>query len=303
MAVLVATLMAFGRISQDWEIGASKACGINPVGLIVLPLIIFSMLATFMVWFNNHTLPQANHKLKNLMIDIGQKKPIFRMKALVTFSDFEGYDVQVQDVDYKNSLVREIKIFEKTPTRREIFAQTGSFAIKGDLLTMILQDGEVHEMVGGKPLRYRRLSFSEHIINFPIDVDFVRKERAYKGERELSAKELKGRILDVKKGKGSERYKRMKIDRLLVEYHKKYSIPFACIVFVIMGAPLAMRVKKGGASLSFGLALIFFIFYYVCLLGGERLGDRGIIEPWLAMWFPNMLLGAVGVYFLYRLNK
>jgi len=194
-------------------------------------------------------------------------------------------------------------VFEKTPTRREIFAHSGSFSIKGDLLTMILEDGELHEMVGGKPLRYRRLNFSEHIINFPMDVDFIRKERAYKGERELSAKELKSRIRDVDKGKGSEKYKRMKRNRLLVEYHKKYSIPFACIVFIIMGAPLAMRIRKGGASLSFGFALMFFIFYYVCLLGGEQLGDRGIIAPWLAMWFPNMLLGAVGIYFLYRLNR
>ncbi|HID92767.1 MAG TPA: YjgP/YjgQ family permease [bacterium (Candidatus Stahlbacteria)] len=303
MAVLVATLMAFGRISQDWEIGASKACGINPMSLVILPIIVSAILTIFMIWFNNHTLPQANHKLKNLMIDIGQKKPIFRMKALVTFSDFEGYDVQVKEVDYKNSLVKEVKVFEKTPPRREIFAKRGSFSIKGDILTMVLKDGEIHEMVNEQPLRYRRLSFSEHIINFPLDMTFTRKNRSYKGERELSAKELKNRIRDVKQGKGSEKYKRMKINRLLVEYHKKYSIPFACIAFVIMGAPLAMRIRKGGASLSFGLALIFFIFYYVCLLGGEQLGDRGIIEPWLAMWFPNMLLGALGIYFLFRVNK
>ena len=81
---------------------------------------------------------------------------------------------------------------------------------------------------------------------------------------------------------------------LSVEMHKKFALPVACIVFVLIGAPIGMRVKRAGPAVAF-LSIGFFLFYYVCLIGGEELANRLLLPPWLAMWLANLVLGVVGL--------
>jgi len=90
------------------------------------------------------------------------------------------------------------------------------------------------------------------------------------------------------------------IDRFSVEIHKKYSIPFACIVFILLGVPLALSTKQSSAGLALGMSLILILVYYLFLIGGEQLADRGIVSPFLAMWAPNILLGGLGVFLTIR---
>lgn len=88
--------------------------------------------------------------------------------------------------------------------------------------------------------------------------------------------------------------------RYSTEIHKKFSIPFACIVFVLIGAPIAVRYRQGGVAMVVGVSLAFFCAYYVALIGGEELSDRLIITPFWAMWAPNVLFGAIGIGLLWR---
>jgi lipopolysaccharide export system permease protein len=84
--------------------------------------------------------------------------------------------------------------------------------------------------------------------------------------------------------------------RLEVEYHKKLSIPFACVVFVLVGAPLGIRSRRGGIGIGAGTGILFFLVYYLFLVGGEQLGDRGLVSPLWAMWAPNAVFGALGLF-------
>ena len=68
----------------------------------------------------------------------------------------------------------------------------------------------------------------------------------------------------------------------------------ACIVFVLIGAPLGMRVRRAGPAVAF-VSIGFFLFYYLCLVGGEELANRLLLPPWLAMWLPNIVLGVWGL--------
>ena len=90
------------------------------------------------------------------------------------------------------------------------------------------------------------------------------------------------------------------MDTYLVEIYKKYSIPFACLVFALLGAPLGYRVKKGGFGIAAGLSLMFFLLYWASLIGGEKLADRDIVSPFLGMWLVNFVLGAYGLYLLFK---
>ncbi|MCO6473978.1 MAG: LptF/LptG family permease [Melioribacteraceae bacterium] len=81
-----------------------------------------------------------------------------------------------------------------------------------------------------------------------------------------------------------------------VEIHKKYSLPFACIVFVLIGAPLGTMTRKGGFGIAAGISLAFFLVYWFFLIGGEKLADRGLVNPFWGMWSANFLLFFLGIF-------
>ncbi|MCQ2062485.1 MAG: LptF/LptG family permease [Fibrobacter sp.] len=82
----------------------------------------------------------------------------------------------------------------------------------------------------------------------------------------------------------------------LVEIHKKFSTSFACLIFVLIGAPLGIMARKGGIGTGIIYSLAFFVIYWVCLIGGENLADRLIISPEVAMWASNVLIGVFGIF-------
>ncbi len=93
------------------------------------------------------------------------------------------------------------------------------------------------------------------------------------------------------------------LSRYRVEIHKKFSIPAMCIVFVLIGAPLALRFPRGGVGLVIGASALIFGLYYVGLIGGESLADKLIISPFWAMWAPNILMTVVGGALFLRLGR
>jgi lipopolysaccharide export system permease protein len=92
-------------------------------------------------------------------------------------------------------------------------------------------------------------------------------------------------------------------DRFEVEVHKKYSISFACISFVIIGIVLALRFPRGGIGLVIGGGLLLFSIHYIGLTAGESLADRGLVSPWQAMWAPNIVLTVVGIIGLFHVSR
>ncbi len=88
-----------------------------------------------------------------------------------------------------------------------------------------------------------------------------------------------------------------------VEIHKKYAIAAACVVFALVGVPVALRFQRGGVGLVLGMSVAVFTVYYIGLIGGEELGDRLIVSPFLAMWTPNILFGLAGLFGLWRIRR
>jgi len=86
-----------------------------------------------------------------------------------------------------------------------------------------------------------------------------------------------------------------KENRYLVEFHKKFAIPVACLVFTLLGIPLAVTTARSGKGVSITLAMLFYLIYYLFLVGGEKLADRGRLDPFLAMWSANFVLTGLGI--------
>jgi len=93
------------------------------------------------------------------------------------------------------------------------------------------------------------------------------------------------------------------IEKYEVEIYKKYAIPAACIVFILIGAPLGVMVRKGGFGVAASISLLFFLIYWAFLIGGEKLAERGFFSPFIGMWAANFLLGFLGIVLTIKTNK
>ncbi len=345
MAVLVSSLMAFGRLSADNEITAIKSSGTSLYVIISPTLLAAMVLAMGLVAFNNRVLPEFNHRARTLMSDISKKRPTLTFKAGIFIDEFPGYNILIKKVDERRSQLEGITIYDQrgsqSPTT--VVAKKGAlqFSPDGNTLRLDLYDGEIHELDQNDPRKYRRVVFQKHTIYVrDVGTKLVRTASDYRGDREMSTEMMRREIAEIKKEilehrrlmndlarENLERFQppaasfhkgdllpinqktltqlqaevraiehlEKRASSYSVEIHKKFSIPAACIVFVLIGAPLGIMVKRGGIAIGMGLSLGFFVLYWTFLIGGEELADRQYVSPFVAMWSPNILIGGAGV--------
>ena len=93
------------------------------------------------------------------------------------------------------------------------------------------------------------------------------------------------------------------LDSLTVEIHKKFALSFACLVFVLFGPPIALRFPRGGVGVTIGVSIGVFGLYYVCLMGGEALADKGLVPASIAMWIANAIFATAGVILMWRVES
>ncbi len=86
------------------------------------------------------------------------------------------------------------------------------------------------------------------------------------------------------------------------EIHKKYAIPFACMIFILVGCPLGIMSRKGNFGFAAGMSLVFYVIYWGCLITGEDFADRGLLDPWLGMWLGNIIISFLGILLTIRVN-
>jgi lipopolysaccharide export system permease protein len=108
-------------------------------------------------------------------------------------------------------------------------------------------------------------------------------------------RELENTKMRVKSFKDMTRRYKQAESKYLVELHKKIAMPVSAIIFVLIGAPLGMIVRRGGLGTSGGISLAFFLIYWGILMTGERLADRLLMSPFMAMWSANIIFAAVGL--------
>ncbi len=95
----------------------------------------------------------------------------------------------------------------------------------------------------------------------------------------------------------------LKAKQYNVEIQKKYAIPFACFIFLFVGCPLGIITRGGNFGLSAAFSLGFYIIYWACLIGGEKLADRGLLSPVMSMWLGNIVIGTFGIILTLKVNN
>lgn len=328
MAVLVATVMAFGNLTNSSELTVMRSGGISMYRLVMPVLLASLLLSLFLERFNNVLLPEANYRANALLADITRTKPGLGIEA-DSFSDVvDGYSILARRVDGKSGEMFDVLLYDKAggASKRVITASRGRIAFTPDYrnIVMTLEGGEIHELILPAKEKYRKMTFSRHRYIFPAnDLGFERSDEnsSRRSSRELSAADLLSRgdelrkkadelAVSVKNGTSGEENPeealasaRSEYNRVMVEYHKKYSLSLACLVFAVVGAPLGVMARRGGFGVGAGLSLLFFVLYWVMMIGGEKVADRGLLPPAISAWLPNILMFAVGLAMLFRISS
>ncbi|HAH52008.1 MAG TPA: hypothetical protein DCL80_12450, partial [Balneola sp.] len=200
MAVLVATLMAFGKFSELQELTAIRASGVHPMK-VILPVLISSILLCLgLAWFSNDLLPEANHKSRSLFIDIRLKKPGFDLKPNEFYDGIDGYIFLVEEIDSDTDSLYNITLFQD-PTRNTdrafIKAEKGYlFSENSEMLSLYLFNGNMQKFPPTTN-RYKTTvelsKFSEHRITFDLaDLAFEKSDpnRRNKSDRTMNIQSM-----------------------------------------------------------------------------------------------------------------
>jgi len=391
MAVLVATLIAFGKFSEWNELTAIRAAGINPFKLVLPVLVAGFFLFLGMAYFSNYILPEANHKARSLFIDIRMAKPGFDLQEGTFYEGIDGYTFLVQKIDADTDTLRDVTVFQAQVGdryRAYIRAKSGWLESNDEqTLSLYLNDGSILRHVPGERRgdeTMEKTDFSRYRMSFDLsDLAFSRAnpdtrtrndrtmsaqamlavvdtlnreiEREFTslisttnqhealpfkiegGNRNVRNRDLEADTLrlydskfdpinllhhpqtqisslnaalnnlnryraDFEKYKNDISWRTFRVAEFLVEVHKKLSIPFACVLFVLIGAPIGMLTRKGNLGVAALISSVILTVYFIAIIQGEKFADRMIISPFMGMWGINILLFLIGMILLLHIS-
>ncbi|MBU0503911.1 MAG: LptF/LptG family permease [Candidatus Omnitrophota bacterium] len=296
IATLVAVLLSLGRLSSDNEIVTIKASGINLLTLIIPLLIISLILSLILVVFNDRVIPYAHFATRKTLVEVGIKNPTAALEPGVFINSFEKYILFIYSIE-QNKL-HNVRIYEPQgedkPTRI-IVAKKGEFIAmpEKNILKLKLMDGTSDEPDPNNPSNFYKLNFKTYFMSLNLS-QMQDKNKVAKKAKDMTINELEIETARLKKDG---------IDPtpLTVEIHKKLSLAFSCFVFILVGIPLAIITRRREKSLNFGIAFLIVGIYYLLLISAEALSLRGVLNPGLAMWLPDIIFGLIGSILTFRI--
>lgn len=395
MAVLVATLMAFGKFSELNELTALRSSGVNPLSIIRPVLLASVFMFIFLVWFSNSVLPEANNQARSLFIDIRLKKPGFELQPNVFYDGIEGYTFLVKHIDNETDSLHDITLFQNPTSARNrayIKAERGFLSSEGTQgLSLFLEDGEMlrylDRTASASKDNMERTLFSKYRLSFDLsDLAFSRSDpnRRNRSDRTMSIQAMnvvvdtleqeileysetstnsssyitlsllntnpeelnrnvftdfsevdsteetlttslfilnqiqdnsyRKRLMGVSNTRLEEHKSKIenvssnmlwrlkRVNKFLVEIYKKFSIPFACIVFVLLGAPIGIMTKRGNFGYAAIISSVILTVYWISIIQGEKLADRLFITPFWGMWSFNIVFSIIGIILIIHLT-
>lgn len=306
MAVLVAVLSAYGRLSSDNEVTALRSSGVGPWQMIT-PAILFGVVsAVGLAYFNNEILPDLNYRSRQLQTDIKRLKPAMILEPGVFLTDIPGHVLYARQVDNETSQIHDVVVYEDDDPRFSgtVLADNGKLKYEEwfEGFEFKLNDGEILRSDRARPGEHHRIAFKDAVFRIHApDMSLRRTSTEWRGDREMNVTQLRQRIKQYQENDAEKNAKN--ISRLRVEIHKKFSIPAACLIFAALGGLLGQMVRRSGIGVSAGYSMAFFLIYWVFLIAGEDLADRGTVSPASAMWAPNVLFALVTFYLWWRQRR
>ncbi len=293
MAMMVGTLLAFGRLSSDMEVTAFKSGG-GHIFHLISPILVFGLLMTcLMLYFNDKVLPAAQFMVKKIEFNIIKKKADVAIRERVFIDQFEGHQFYIDRRD-PDGLFSDVKVFDhwsSKPSVQTTLAKTGTLDTdqKSYQVFFHLNNG-VMSWDNNHYNTYNQLYFQHYIIRLKLENQLAGLTDIKKDYEEMDLREIKQSI-PVETDPGRLNY-------LKTEYQKRLALPFACLVLTWFCAPLGLWTRsKGFMGFVLGLAMIF--VYYLMFIFGQTLSNVGKVNPFWGLWGANIILGFAGFVIYY----
>lgn len=294
IAALTAILLSLGRLSSDNEIIAIRASGIHIITLILPLLTVGFILSLMLVVFNDRVIPYAHYGTRKTLMEVGIKNPTAALEPGVFINSFEKYILFVYRIE-ENKLFN-IRIYEPQEDKptRTIVAKKGEFIAvpEKNIVKLKLIDGSSDEPDPENPANFYKLNFKTYFITLNL-TQAQKKDKLNKKPKDMTIQELRKEINKLKNEK-------INPIPLITEIHSKISLAFSCLVFVILGASLAIITRRREKSINFGFAFIIAGVYYLLFIGSQALSLEGRLNPAIAMWLPNAILGTLGIILIHK---
>ena len=293
MAVLLGVLMGFGRMSSDQEMTAARACGVSLYRLAVPVLLVALGVYAISSYFAFSLRPWANSNLRDKLYELSQTRTSAGLKEKIFNSNFPGLVVYVDEMSDTDSSLKGVMISDARDPHNQntIIAKHGVMLpdSQNKSVTLRLFDGSIF---GVEPA-----DNSTHVTSFKI-YDLSVSPEASLGITDADPGEMTYSQLraDIKaaRAKGKPDY------AAETELAGKFTVPFATMLFALLGISLGLKPARGGHSERFGVSVALFFLYYSLMRVGETLAQRGKLDSWIAMSIPDIVFMALAFWFFYR---
>jgi LPS export ABC transporter permease LptF/LPS export ABC transporter permease LptG len=298
MSVLVGILIGLSRLAADSEITAMRASGMG-VWTFLRVLSIF-VVATWVLALGNglYVAPRAQAALGHLEERLKGSQVSFEIQPRVFYEGFPKYVVYVQDVKSAQGAAVWKGVFmadlSDAPNPKITLAKEGIVVSEGpDRLHLHLLDGSAHETDPKDPSHYQISTFQQ--TDIPIELPSAES----KADESLPAGVMRTGALWEK----GARVDPVSARWYLIEFHRRFALPTACLVLALVGIPLGLSSKKSGKSGGFVLTILLVFVYYVVSLVGVSLARQGRVAPWFGAWLADLVFLALALFLLWHAER
>ena len=296
MSVMMAVLLTFIRLSNDKEIVALKAGGVSVYGLMPSVLVFCVMGVVLSCFITIYGIPWGTVSMKELTFQVAASHVDAGLKERTFNDSFKDVMLYINKIDLKNKILKDVFIEDKrsqnivstvTAPKGRMFAEPDQLVFhlklyQGTINQVNLEDRSAHS-----------INFDSYDVNLDLKHSLLVSKGGPKDEEEMSFGELR-EYLKAYPQKNEQYY------MVLMELHKKFSIPFACIALGVLAVPLGIQTESTKQSTGLGLGMVFLLIYYIMLSAGFVFGEAGVYPPIVGMWVPNIALGGLGLFLLVR---
>ena len=287
-SMLLAASWAVSRLARDGEFDALRAGGAS-VRRILVPVMAVAVIVSGFAYLNaERAVPWATHAAENIVrrMILRQPAPFFREN--IFFRVPPNYYVYIHRLDPKTRHFYDILVYELTSQGYPLLTAAKSGYWEGEIL--YLRDGVRHKLQPDGAWEYEA-RFGRATINLRQVMSEVWTEQ--KTPREMTAEELSKYI-------GLFAHSGVDVRSLELEYHFKFSLPFAPLVFALLAAPLALRYGRSGGMMGLAIAFVLAFFYQVLMSWSRLLGESGWIPAVIAAWSQNVLFAVMGMLLIFK---
>ncbi len=295
VALLLAVLVACGRMTGDLEVAALTASGVSPLRLLWPFLVVGLGVTALSAWLTLAVNPWASGAFQQKLFEVLQARAATGIQERTFSGAFGQIVLYVEEVSPSQVALTGVLVSdERNPQlSRIIVAREGRLLIddKERRLTLRLIGGSINETDVAAPQRFRYTAFSLYDMNLTLRAPAAASGKEAKPEKEMPLGQLIASARALKDD-------RTKAAVFWVELHKRFAQPVAALVFVLVGFPLGIRSHRGGRAVALSSSFAIMIAYYILSTSLEDPALDGRLPAALAIWLPNALFGLGGIVLL-----